>query len=110
MHAHVDATLPCLYSVRTWVVCVRIDFSRPFSSPRPDLARAGFVELYRDGEVLQAVITCSFFFGSVLYGVKNQDNWEQVERLQHLVWAILSGTTCWLVTVLGQRVHGVSLC
>lgn len=69
---------------------------------------AGFVELYREGEVIQAVVTCSFFFGSVFYGVRNQDNWVQVERLQFLVWAILSGTTCWLVSVLGQRVHAVS--
>ena len=68
------------------------------------------MELYREGEVIQAVVTCSFFFGSVFYGVRNQDNWVQVERLQFLVWAILSGTTCWLVSVLGQRVHAVSLC
>lgn len=67
------------------------------------------MELYRDGEVIQAVATCSFFFGLSVYGVNNQDNWVQVERLQFMVWAILSGTTCWLVSVLGQRVHAVSM-
>eukprot|EP00752_Nemacystus_decipiens_P004326 g3951.t1 len=64
-----------------------------------------FVGLYRDGEVIQAVATCSFFFGSVFYAVRNEDSWVRVERLQFLVWAILSGMTCWLVSILGQRVH-----
>lgn len=83
-------------------------FDAALASPNPCLPHAGFVELYRDGEVIQAVVTCSFFFGSVVYGVTNENNWDQVERLQFLVWAILSGTTCWLVSVLGQRVHAVS--
>ena len=68
---------------------------------------AGFVVLFRDGEVVEAVLTCSFFFGTVIYGVRNQDSWERVERLQYFVWAAISGVTCWLVAILGQRVHAV---
>lgn len=68
----------------------------------------GFVELYRDGEVFEALLMVSFFLGTVLYGASNQDSWEQVERVQFLAWSIVSGVTCWLVTILGQRVHVVS--
>ena len=64
--------------------------------------------MYRDGEVIQGVVTCTFFLGTVVYAVHNQDNWEQVARLQSLVWAIFCGITCWLVAILGQRVHAVS--
>ncbi|CAM9911097.1 unnamed protein product, partial [Pylaiella littoralis] len=62
-------------------------------------------KLYREGEVVQAIVTCAFFFGTVIYGVNHQDHWYSVERLQHLVWAILCGGTGWLVTFLGNRVH-----
>lgn len=64
--------------------------------------------LFRDGEVAEAVLTCSFFLGTVVYGVKHQEKWEKVERLQYLVWAVISGVTCWLVAILGNRVHAVS--
>ena len=64
--------------------------------------------IYRDGEVVEAVLMCSFFVGTVVYGVRNQDSWGNVERLQFLVWAVISGVTCSLVAILGQRVHAVS--
>ena len=64
--------------------------------------------IYRDGEVVEAVLMCSFFVGTVVYGVRNQDSWGNVERSQFLVWAVISGVTCSLVAILGQRVHAVS--
>lgn len=91
------------------VASLTFDALLPSACTSRSLFFAGFVELYRDGEVIQAVVTCSFFLGSILYGVRNPDNWVQVERLQFLVWAILSGTTCWLVSVLGRHVHAVSV-
>lgn len=65
--------------------------------------------MYREGEVVQAVLTCSFFFGTVIYGIHHQEHWHKVERLQDFVWAIFCAGTSWLVTVLGNRVHAVRL-
>lgn len=78
---------------------VRFDFVR---------VRSGFLEIYHAGELLEAVVTCFFFFATTIFGAYRPEHYNVVSRLQGIVWGSLSGLTCFVVTILGQRVYVVS--
>lgn len=101
----VRAPSPLSMRLQTIDVCLRLAH---LSIPAVHLSCAGFVKLYQEGELIQAFITCSFFSGTVAYGITHQRLWGIVERLELSVWSLLSAVTSWLVIVLGRRVYTVS--